>query len=83
MNWKRWKIGIAVAVFTGAFKGMLGFTLGVSLRDALVMLCVNVAPDVLLFLKQHPVEAALEEDSEPPTKPQLIKPAGTGDLTKP
>lgn len=58
MNWKRWKLGLGVAVLTGL---ATAFGVGVivptmSWREGLLVCFASIGKDVLLFLKQHPAE---------------------------
>lgn len=62
MNWKRWKIGLLVAMLTGFFTGLvtLGVVDSVTWVELGILLAVNIAKDALLFLKEHPVETVEE-----------------------
>lgn len=60
MKWKRWKAGLAVAAATGVLTGCLGLSIGMTGRQILILLGANFAKDVLLYLKDHPVEEALD-----------------------
>lgn len=62
MNWKRWKIGLLVAMLTGFFTGLvtLGVVDSVTWAELGILLAVNIAKDALLFMKEHPVETVVE-----------------------
>lgn len=63
MNWKRWRISLAVAALTGVLTGIvtLGVVDKVTWKELLILLAVNMGKDMLLFLKEHPVEKVEEE----------------------
>jgi len=56
MNFKRWKLGLFVALASGVFTGLIGIGVGMSWRQILILLAVNVGKDGLLFFAQNPVE---------------------------
>lgn len=58
MNWKRWKIGLVISIVTGV---CTAFAVGaivptMTLREGFLICAGSVAKDLLLYLKQHPVE---------------------------
>jgi hypothetical protein len=59
MNWRLWRIGLVVAIATGAATALvtLGVVNSVTWSQLLLLLAVNIAKDALLFLKDHPVES--------------------------
>lgn len=70
MNWKRWKMGLFIAVLTGA---ATAFAVGVvvpsmTLKEGIYVCLGSIAKDVLLFLKQHPAEQ-ISFETEQITKP--------------
>jgi len=70
MQWQRWRIGIVVAAITGV---CTTFTVGLivpgmTLKEGLLILAASIGKDVLLFLKNHPVESVAELTSFPITK---------------
>jgi tetrahydromethanopterin S-methyltransferase subunit F len=64
MNWKKWKAGLFVAILTGFAAGLVGACAGFAIHltgAQLVELFVvnfglNVGKDLLLYLKNHPIE---------------------------
>ena len=69
MNWKRWKRGLLIATVTGLVTAL---TVGVIVptmtwKEACLVLVGSIAKDVLLYLKQHPVESV--EETTMITKP--------------
>jgi len=63
MSWKRWRIGLLVATITGV---CTAFTVGLviptmTLKEGSFILFASIAKDLLLFLKDHPIESV--EDS--------------------
>jgi hypothetical protein len=66
MKWRRWKISLAVSAFTGLLMGVvtLGAVDKITWRELLFILVVNAAKDVLLFLKDHPVDAVADEETK-------------------
>ena len=70
MSWKRWRIGLLVATITGV---CTAFTVGLivpamTLKEGSFILLASIAKDLLLFLKDHPVESVEESTSIPITK---------------
>lgn len=62
MNWKKWKIGLAVAAFTGL---LTTFAVGavvpsMTTKEAIFIALGLIAKDLLLFLKDHPVESVTD-----------------------
>lgn len=58
LNWKQWKRGLVVACVTGA---CTAFAVGaivptMSLREGLLILGGSIAKDLLLFLREHPID---------------------------
>lgn len=58
MNWRKWKIGLLIAILTGACTAFaVGLIVpGVTLQESWLIFAGSVAKDVLLYLKQHPIE---------------------------
>jgi len=70
MNWRKWKLGLAVAAVTGLCTAL---AVGVIVPDmtwkqGLLVLLGSMAKDVLLFLRQHPAES-ISFDTQNITKP--------------
>lgn len=65
-NWKRWKIGLFIAMLTGVLSGLVALKEAdkLTLTGFLVVVAFNVGKDMLLFLKDHPVEQVVEENVE-------------------
>ncbi len=65
MKWRRWKIGLAVSAFTGVLMGLvtLGAVDKMTWKELLVILTVNAAKDLLLFMKDHPLDQ-VEDDPQ-------------------
>jgi hypothetical protein len=57
MNWKQWKVGLFVALLSGTFTGLIGLCIGMTWRNILILIVVNVAKDGLLYLQQHPADS--------------------------
>lgn len=58
MNWHRWKMGLLVSVITGV---CTAFAVGLivpsmTLKEGLLILAGSIAKDLLLYLKQHPID---------------------------
>lgn len=56
MSWKKWKRGLVIALLTGAGTGLVGLAVGVNWEQAGILIAVSVGKDLLLYLKQHPIE---------------------------
>ncbi len=70
MKWKRWKLGLVVAFFTGGFTALIALSdPGIGWKTVLVLFLTSAAKDAALFLKQHPLDSV--QDTEQITKAQL------------
>jgi len=56
MSWKKWKRGLLIAILTGIGTGLVGLAVGINWEQALILVGVSVGKDLLLYLKQHPIE---------------------------
>jgi len=58
MNWKAWKRGLSVAALTGLLTALitLGVVESITWEELALLLALGAAKDMLLFLKEHPVE---------------------------
>jgi len=56
MNWRKWKIGLAVAMLTGILSGFLGLAIGLTWPQVWILLAASLAKDTLLYLKSNPVD---------------------------
>ena len=57
MNWRKWKLGLLVAGFTGLLNGAVFLAVDMTAKQIAILLGVNFAKDALLYLKQHNIEA--------------------------
>jgi hypothetical protein len=70
MSWRRWKLGLLVAILTGFFTGLAYLStidtasLAVLIKFSLVTLGV-IGKDAVLFLQNHPVDE-VEVDGDRP-----------------
>ena len=57
-SWRRWKLGLVVAIITGACTALaVGAVVPtMTRREEWFVFAGMVAKDILLFLKEHPVE---------------------------
>jgi len=70
MNWRKWKLGLFVALLTGlatAF-GVGAIVPAMTWKEGTLVCLASIAKDVLLFLKQHPPET-VSFDTTTTTKP--------------
>lgn len=63
-SWRRWKMGVLVSVVTGV---CTAFTVGLIVpgmtpKEGAFILVASIAKDLLLFLKEHPVDEITECD---------------------
>ncbi len=68
MNWRKWKLGLLVAGFTGLLNGAVFLAVEMTWKQIVIILVLNFAKDALLYLKQHNIEAVsfdTETRSEP------------------
>jgi len=58
MNWKKWKMGLLVSVFTGLATGAAAVAIfdNATMKQIALAVIGTAAKDILLFLKQHPIE---------------------------
>lgn len=62
MSWKRWRLGLAVSCFSGLLTGVLGIGLEMQVRAIFVMMAVNAAKDILLYLANNSVDKIKDID---------------------
>lgn len=78
MSWRRWKLGLLIAILTGLFTGLSYLealdviTVKTVVKFALVTLAV-IGKDGVLFLQNHPVDE-VEDDREKQTPPTAVTP---------
>lgn len=60
--WIKWKAGLIVAIVSGALTGLIGITVDnkLSWKVVGVLAAVSAAKDMVLYLKDHPIENALD-----------------------
>lgn len=68
MNWNQWKQGLGVALLSGLFQALIGFSVGITWKQALVLFAVNVGTVGSSYLKSHPVDFQ-NDNNNPPSKP--------------
>ena len=56
MSLKRWKLGLFIALLSGVFTGLIGLGVGMTWRQILILMAVNIGKDGLLFLQQNPAD---------------------------
>ena len=57
MNIKAWKLGLAVSILSGVFTGLIGLGVGMTNRQTIILILINVGKDGLLYLKNTNVSA--------------------------
>lgn len=70
-NWKRWKLGLVVAVITGLASAGVALSASdhIGWKGLLLVLGYNVGQNVLLFLNQHPVDSVSDTTVTPNPNP--------------
>lgn len=76
-SWKRWKLGLVVAIMAGAFQALVAWAASksIDLKGVTLIFAANVGTSGLLFLNQHPVEdiafdtSSITKPAVPPTPP--------------
>jgi hypothetical protein len=63
MKWRKWKAGLVVAGVSGILSGVMGLTFAreidwIAFAGALV---IGAAKDMALFLKDHPIDAVVDD----------------------
>jgi Trk-type K+ transport system membrane component len=56
MNWKRWKLGLAVATFLSAFVAGAALSTGGSWKTIVAVFCSALLTNWGSWLKEHPIE---------------------------
>ncbi len=56
MSWKRWKLGVLIALLLSAFVAGAAWEDGASWRTLLKVFCAACLTHFGAFIKQHPVE---------------------------
>jgi hypothetical protein len=72
VSWRRWKLGIAVALALSFFVAGAGLTQGMKWQAFVAVLCAACVTHFGSFLKDHPVEQ-ITYDTETKTKDQTNK----------
>lgn len=73
MNFRKWRLGLGVAVLCGLLTAGAGLAAGMHWQAFLAVLCTSLLTNLLNFLKQHPIESIEDtqffrkEDREKPT----------------
>lgn len=76
MNWKKWKIGLVIAILCGVFSAGAGLVAGMQWQAFVAVLCASLLTHLLTFLKNHPIENI--EDTQ--HLKRAGKPGGTGPI---
>lgn len=71
MNWKKWKIGLVIAVFCGVLNAGASLVDGMHWKAFLAVLCTSLLTNLLTYLKDHPVDAI--SDTVFTTREQVTK----------
>lgn len=57
MKWDRWKVGLLVAMGSGALTGFLCLAIDLTWKQALFLIGKDIATTTIAFLKDHPVKS--------------------------
>ena len=60
LTWKKWKIGLSVAVLFGLLSAGAGLVAGMQWQAFVAVLCTSLATHLGAYLMKHPVEAVEE-----------------------
>lgn len=66
MNWKKWRIGLVIAIFCGVLTAGAGLMDSMSWKSFTAVLCTALLTNLLNFLRQHPVEAVVDSTQPQP-----------------
>lgn len=69
MSWRRWKLGIVVAVVLSACVAGSALEAGTTWRVFVQVFCTALVTHFLSFLKDHPLEQIQFSDTTPPFPP--------------
>jgi hypothetical protein len=72
MNWKKWKMGLLVAIIAGIFQGLAGLAIGITLKQAGMLFALNVGASGALYLKDHPFDS-VSFDTTHITKTEVVE----------
>ena len=64
MNWKKWKLGLGIAVVCGLLNAGASLVDGMHWKAFVAVLCTSLLTNGLTFLKDHPIETIKEDDDE-------------------
>jgi hypothetical protein len=57
MNWKKWRIGMGIAIVCGVFNAGAGLAGTMDWKSFVAVLCASLLTNLGNFLKQHPIES--------------------------
>lgn len=60
MNWKRWLRGLCVSLLHGAFSGVVSLVVGVTWKQAALIILASVAKNGTVWITSHPPEDIAE-----------------------
>lgn len=63
MKWKKWKIGLTIAVACGFLNAGASLVDGMHWRAFVAVLCTSLLTNLLTYLKDHPVDG-LPDDTK-------------------
>ena len=61
MNWKKWKVGLVIALLSGVFAGCAGLVGSMDWKAFVAVVCASIATNLGNYLRQHPIESIQEE----------------------
>lgn len=67
MSWRRWKLGVAVAIMLSLFVAGAGVVANMGWKAFIAVFCAACVTHFGSFIKDHPVES-ITFDSAPPFK---------------
>lgn len=56
MNWKKWRVGLCLALFSGLFSAAAGLLADMSWKSFLAVLGASMLTNLTNYLMRHPVE---------------------------
>lgn len=66
MNWKKWKMGLLVALLNGVFQAMIGWAVDLTPKQLVALFIVNIGTVGLAYLAKHPADSISSSTTSSP-----------------
>ena len=75
-SWRKWRVGLCIAIFCGLLNAGAGAMIGMSWQAFVSVLCASLLTNLLTYLKDHPIEAIDDTDTfrrDAPASPPMSR----------